>query len=810
LGTDRIEVLHPDSSISIGGFKITAPPLWLAVVLPLVVFTTSSLSLTIFGAITPIWISNAFTVTALLRNKRSTWPVLLLLAEAADYASNIVAGTPITGFGYIACDVVEILLIVVLLRATGGGAPVDGMRPLARLALVCLAVPSLSAAGGAGLTALVYGGPFLPAWKTWYLSAASGQLTVTPLLLSWTEPTLRKARFGHQAAQTLLLAGLVAIIGWIVFSSDVLGVYVIFPFLLFAAFSGRLLGATTATAALTAVAIWSTAMGHGPIMARAGTDEVLKVQLLQLFFASVLLSALPVAAFLEQREKLMAQLRETTKIAQAAARAKAEFVAVMSHEIRTPMTGVLGMAELLLNADLPAKEREYATGIQRSGRHLLALINDILDFSRGEAKKLNLETIDFDLREVLEQVRSLLMPQAAERGLELRFERDGQLPHVLRGDPTRLKQVLVNLVGNGVKFTSRGSVTVALSHRVADGRNHFRFEVRDTGIGIPEDKQGILFNAFSQMDASTTREYGGSGLGLAISKKLVEAMGGEIGIDSRPGVGSLFWFEVPLALGSITAPPATDRRVLVASPPRRVLLVEDVELNRVLIAEMLRSYGHEVAAAENGQEAVTAVAREPFDLVLMDVQMPVMDGVEATRQIRRLSPPARAVPILALSANVMPEDRARYLAAGMNGALTKPIDWPQLFDALAKYGIPPTPAFSGDPPLDDAVFERFQLVQGSGDLSAKLAEIFMRDTARRLEELRDAVGRADAPAVAQIAHAIKGSAANLGAQTMVQICTAIEANAAASDLGAGAARVDALQCEFTRAREALAAKLTTA
>ena len=363
-----------------------APPLWLAVVLPLVVFTTASLSLTMFGAITPIWISNAFTVTALLRNKRSTWPVLLLLAEAADYASNIVAGTPITGFGYIACDTVEILLIVVLLRATGGGAPVDGMRPLARLALVCLAVPSLSAAAGAGLTALVYGGPFLPAWKTWYLSAASGQVTVTPLLLSWTEPTLRKARFGHQAAQTLLLAGLVAIVGWIVFTSDVLGVYVVFPFLLFAAFSGRLLGATTATAALTGGRDLEHPAGHGPIMARAGANEVLQVQLLQLFFASVLLSALPVAAFLEQREKLMAQLRETTKTAEAAARAKSEFMAVMSHEIRTPMTGVLGMAELLLNADLPAKEREYVTGIQRSGRHLLALINDILDFSRGEAK----------------------------------------------------------------------------------------------------------------------------------------------------------------------------------------------------------------------------------------------------------------------------------------------------------------------------------------------------------------------------------------------------------------------------------------
>ena len=271
--------------------------------------------------------------------------------------------------------------------------------------------------------------------------------------------------------------------------------------------------------------------------------------------------------------------------------------------------------------------------------------------------------------------------------------------------------------------------------------------------------------------------------------------------------------------------------MLVASPPRRVLLVEDVELNRVLIAEMLRSYGHEVAAAENGQEAVTLAAREPFDVVLMDVQMPVMDGVEATRQIRRLPPPAGAVPILALSANVIAggsgplsggghERRAHQadrLAAIVRGSGKV---WPCRRQCCARQSDRKSGQRAGksmsrrrrrhlhDPPLDDAVFERLQRVQGSGDLSAKLAEIFVRDTARRLEELRDAVRRADAAAVAQIAHAIKGSAANLGAQTMVQICVSIEANAKAADLGAAAARVDALQHEFTRAREALAAKLT--
>jgi signal transduction histidine kinase/HPt (histidine-containing phosphotransfer) domain-containing protein len=797
------------------------------VTLPLSYFMAAALSISAFGTTPPIWLSNAFVVVVLLRSKRSTWPVLLFAAAIADYAASARTGSPLTGCGFIACNIIETLLVAALSSSSDTALPSDfNILSRFRLVIVCLLVPVVSTAGGAGFLALS-GAHFFRAWKMWYLSDASGLLIVVPLLLSWTDPTLDRSH--RPAVQTVLIAGLVAVVGLVIFNNPVPWLYLVFPFLLLATFSGRLLGATTATAALTVVAIPNTLAGHGPIAAYAGADAMLKLQLLQLYLAVVLLSTLPVAAILEQREKLMMQLRESTKTAQEAARAKAEFMAVMSHEIRTPMTAVLGMAELLLHDDLSEKSREYVAAIQSSGRHLLALINDILDFSRAEARKLNPETIDFDLRELLEQVRALLAPQAAERGLELRFEHDALSPLVLRGDPTRLQQVLVNLVGNGLKFTPRGSVTVTVRQHVAQNRQDwFRFEVRDTGIGIPEDKQGILFNAFSQMDTSTTRKYGGSGLGLAISSKLVEAMGGEIGVESRPSEGSLFWFELPLEPG-ITTPQETEQRVLVASPPRFVLLVDDVELNRVLIIDMLRSYGHEVIAAENGQEAVLAAAREPFDVVLMDVQMPVMDGVEATRQIRRLPPPAGAVPILALSASVIPEERNRCLAAGMNGILAKPIDWPQLFAALAKYGPPqeraepdatatPGPdlpmqaraaarvATPSDPPLDDALFNRLRHFQGGGDFSAKLAEIFTRDTARRLEELRDAVRRADAPAIAQMAHAIKGSAASLGAQIMVEICMSIETSAKAADLAAAPERLDALQQEFARVSSALAGK----
>jgi CheY-like chemotaxis protein len=301
------------------------------------------------------------------------------------------------------------------------------------------------------------------------------------------------------------------------------------------------------------------------------------------------------------------------------------------------------------------------------------------------------------------------------------------------------------------------------------------------------------------------------------------------------GVGSRFWFETSLDLGDVLAVEAAMRHPLVAVRPQRVLLVEDVELNQVLIADMLRSHGHEVTVAVNGEEAVGLVRLEHFDLVLMDVQMPVMDGVEATRRIRTLPSPAGQVPVLALSANVMAHERERYLAAGMNGALTKPIDWSQLFEAMAHYGDRGTDAVDPEPtpgpvadlpidgpdaiaraavtpthidmPLDSTVLDKLHRLRGgTRDFTDKLTEVFVRDTGRRLLELRSAVSRADAPAVAQLAHAIRGSAANLGAQIVVRICTGIEARAEAADLESAPAWLDELEREFIRACDALGAR----
>jgi two-component system, sensor histidine kinase len=808
------------------GLRITAPPLWVAVALLLGFFAAAVASESSFGINTPIWVSNAFAVTALLRNKRSSWPVLLIVVAAADTAAGALSNPLLLALGIAGCDFCEILFVALLVEAAGITALAGGVWTMARLALICLAVPVVSATAGTFLLMLFYGVPFWTNWRIWYFACTFGLLTVVPLLLSWTDPALRIFLSRAAIAQVVALSALTGLVGYVTFIEGHSHGYTVFPFLLLATFNGRLLGATTATVTLVAVVIWCTMTGHGQIATLTHVPAVGEMQLLQLYIVTILLSTLPVAAFLEQREKLLVQLRESTKAAEGAAWAKSEFLAVMSHEIRTPMTGVLGMADLLSNADLPAKEREYVAGIRRSGRHLLALINDILDFSRIEAGKLELESVEFGLPKMLEQVSSLLAPEAALRGLDLFFDLDTHSPPVLCGDPTRLKQVLVNLVWNGIKFTPKGSVSVTVNRCAPEGhdgkdyagknqKERFRFEVRDTGIGIAPDRQAILFQAFSQADSTTTRQYGGSGLGLAICKNLVQAMGGEIGVESVPGTGSRFWFEVPLGVSERTSLPAKARDVFVETASRRVLLVEDVELNQVLITDMLRAHGHDVTLAKNGMEAVDLAAKEAFDLVLMDVQMPVMDGVEATHLIRRLPPPAGEVPVLALSANVMAAEQARYMAAGMNGALAKPVDWGQLFEALARYGgsgqKPADSAGKADTPIDLAVLARLQDLQDqAGGLTLKLAEIFMRDTGHRLNELRHAVGCTDAPAAARIAHAIKGSAANLGAHIMVRICAEIETGAEAADLGAAPTLLDELQHEFTRACNTLTAKLTAA
>jgi len=386
--------------------------------------------------------------------------------------------------------------------------------------------------------------------------------------------------------------------------------------------------------------------------------------------------------FLEKQSHELAELAEKLaeekERAQASERSKSEFLASMSHEIRTPMTGVLGLADILLDAELPDPHHNTVLKIKGAGQSLLTIINDILDLSKLEAGKLEIENIDFNLLGVIDDAVDLVRPRAEQRGLTLNTDTPNDIPHSLVGDPTRVRQILINLAGNAVKFTHEGGVTVRAQHReLDDKRVEIRIEVADTGIGIPPDAIDKLFQDFTQADSSTSRRYEGTGLGLSISKRLTELMGGEIGVESELGKGSTFWFtfqaafaEAPVARGvhphrkfETTANRALD-----------ILVAEDNQLNQLILKSVLEPLGHCITVAASGVEAVELAKSNAFDLILMDVRMPEMSGPDATRAIRQMGGDFETLPIIAVTADVMEDHIAGYFKAGMNAYATKPIE----------------------------------------------------------------------------------------------------------------------------------------
>jgi signal transduction histidine kinase len=640
-----------------------------------------------------LWPSNALLAGGLLVLNPRRRLILTIIAVIGHVAIDLLVGDgPGRAALYTVVDIGEALLVWWVTRRFFGGPPrVRTMRQLALLTTLTAPVTLAMAAIAAAVLTLGYGLPFVTVLTDWFLCGVLGMAIVLPAVLVLLDSEHRRA-FQRPWLEQLGLGLLVAGLSALVFHAKGLPApFLLFPVALLAAFRLGPRGAAQTSLIVACVAIPLTV--HGLWTPQISTDwsQAHQNRLVQVFVGVLFVTSLATGLALAQQERLrrlLVRREQLTRAARARAlaanEAKTEFLATMSHEIRTPLNSMLGFSQLLVERqDLPPDVRRQLTLIDSAGTALLTVVNDILDFSRVEAGQVELLFQPTSAAAVLHDAVGIIRPEAENKGLTLEVEVVDPVGGLHDLDGLRLRQVLLNLLNNAVKFTEVGRIRACLTIEPGELEDRLRFEIIDTGVGIAIEQQGRLFQRFSQIDSSASRPYGGAGLGLAISKALVELMGGKIEVDSALGHGSAFWLE--LQAPQVEAYDAGEPRPMAAPGAARILLVDDHPMNREIGAALLTLVGCQVETADNGQQAVAKAARGGFDIILMDIHMPEMDGLAATRAIKALDGGAGDVPIIAMSADALPQQVERCYAAGMVDHVAKPVQREVLYAKVSRW-----------------------------------------------------------------------------------------------------------------------------
>lgn len=640
-----------------------------------------------------LWPSNALLAGGLLVLNPRRRLILTIIAVIGHVAIDLLVGDgPGRAALYTVVDIGEALLVWWVTRRFFGGPPrVRTMRQLALLTTLTAPVTLAMAAIAAAVLTLGYGLPFVTVLTDWFLCGVLGMAIVLPAVLVLLDSEHRRA-FQRPVLEQLGLGLLVASLSALVFHAKGLPApFLLFPVALLAAFRLGPRGAAQTSLIVACVAIPLTV--HGLWTPQISTDwsQAHQNRLVQVFVGVLFVTSLATGLALAQQERLrrlLVRREQLTRAARARAlaanEAKTEFLATMSHEIRTPLNSMLGFSQLLVERrDLPPDVRRQLTLIDSAGTALLTVVNDILDFSRVEAGQVELLFQPTSAAAVLHDAVGIIRPEAENKGLTLEVEVVDPVGGLHDLDGLRLRQVLLNLLNNAVKFTEVGRIRARLTVEPGEMEDRLRFEIIDTGVGIAIEQQGRLFQRFSQIDSSASRPYGGAGLGLAISKALVELMGGKIEVDSALGHGSAFWLE--LQAPQVEAYDAGEPRPMAAPGAARILLVDDHPMNREIGAALLTLVGCQVETADNGQQAVAKAARGGFDIILMDIHMPEMDGLAATRAIKALVGGAGDVPIIAMSADALPQQVERCYAAGMVDHVAKPVQREVLYAKISRW-----------------------------------------------------------------------------------------------------------------------------